>query len=65
MDWNGSKKEGMLVVDTVYNNLYFQYAQNPTFGPFKGLWENSAPLKMKLFLWLVLTNKNLTWENLK
>lgn len=65
VDWNGSKKEGMSVVDTVYNNLYLQYAQSPTFRPFKGLWEKSAPLKMKLFLWLVLMNKNLTWENMK
>lgn len=29
-----------------------------------GIWENSAQLKMKLFLWLVLMNMNLTSDNM-
>lgn len=28
------------------------------------IWETNSQLKMKLFLWLVLNNRNLTWDNL-
>lgn len=64
VDWRGSYKEGMITVDSIYNGLIMKSDRFNTTGQFKGIWENTAPLKMKNFLSLVLRNKNLTWQNL-
>ena len=65
MVWNGQMKDGMLVANETYNALYIRNTQDNEHRAYQGIWDNSAPLKMKLFLWLVLMDKNLTWENLK
>ena len=63
--WNGPREEGMLIIEYLYNKLNTHKSQATEYRTLQGIWENSSPLKMKLFLWLVLMDKNLTWENLK
>lgn len=48
-DWNGPKKDGMVVVGEIYNKLSRQKFQSQVPDSIKGLWESTAPLNDEFF----------------
>jgi hypothetical protein len=65
LSWIGDDNTGLISVKNVYNTLSNKFWPGKAEGWRIQLWKWSCPLKIKLFLWLLLENKILTWENLQ
>jgi hypothetical protein len=63
--WTGGDHSGMLTVKNVYTALSKKLWPLQIVGWRKHLWSWDLPYKIKLFTWLVVENKLLTWENLQ
>jgi len=63
--WTGGDQSGMLTVKNVYNALTKKIWPHQIAGWRKPLLSWDLPYKIKLFTWLVVENKILTWENLQ
>jgi hypothetical protein len=65
LKWTGGDSSGQLTVKNVYNALSSKLWKNKIGGWRKKLWSWDCPQKIKLFAWLVIENKILTWKNLQ
>jgi hypothetical protein len=63
--WNGGDASGQISVKNVYEALSNKLWSYKIGGWRRNLWTWDCPLKVKLFFWLVVENKVLTWENLQ
>jgi hypothetical protein len=63
--WIGGDLSGFITVKNVYNALAKDYWSTLIIGWRRQLWTWDLAHKIKLFLWLALENKILTWENLR
>jgi hypothetical protein len=63
--WTGGDHSGVLTVRNVYNALAREYWPNTVTGWRRTFWTWDIALKIKLFMWLALENKILTWDNLR
>ena len=63
--WEFNKKDGKLSAAKAYECIVRSH--NPVLGSplYTSLWSKSLPCKIGCFLWLVLRNKVLTWDNLQ
>jgi hypothetical protein len=62
--WAGGDKSGILSVKNLYKALAEIFWHHTIKGWRYKLWKWNVALKIKLFFWLILENKVLTWENL-
>jgi hypothetical protein len=65
LHWIGGDKSGLLSVKNVYWAIATKIWQQKTTGWRRKLWIWDLALKIKLFIWLVVENKILTWDNLQ
>jgi hypothetical protein len=65
LKWTGGDYSGQLTVKNVYNAIATKQWIKTIGGWRKKLWLWDCPQKIKLFVWLVVENKILTWENLQ
>jgi hypothetical protein len=63
--WIGGDHSGLITVKNVYNALANEYWLNPITDWRRHLWTWDLALTLKLFLWLALENKILSWENVR
>jgi hypothetical protein len=63
--WTGGDNSGFLTVKNVYSALTNKLWQHPIGGWRKKLWSWDCALKIKLFTWLSVDNKILTWDNIQ
>lgn len=65
LSWKGKSWKGNISVKDIYSTLTRNHlSQSVSIFP-PSLWKNGSPYKIIIFSWLVLHNKNLTWENLQ
>jgi hypothetical protein len=65
LKWAGGNSTGKISVKNIYlasENMKRNYCIG---GWRKAMWDWNVPLKIKLFTWLVVENKILSWENLQ
>jgi hypothetical protein len=65
LKWIGGDKSGILSVKNVYCALASKIWQQPIVGWRRKCWNWDLALKIKLFIWLSVENKILTWDNLQ
>ena len=65
LTWLGDDKSSLISVINVYNTLSYKFWPEKVVGWRNQLWKWSCPLKLKLFIWLLLEDKILTWKNLQ
>jgi hypothetical protein len=65
LKWTGGDNSGQLTVKNVYNALATKLWKKTIGGWRKKLWSWDCPQKIKLFVWLAVENKILTWKNLQ
>jgi hypothetical protein len=65
LKWIGGDNSGTLSVKNVYCALASKIWHQPIGGWRKNLWTWDFALKIKLFIWLSVENKILTWDNLQ
>jgi hypothetical protein len=63
--WMGGDNSGILSVNNVYNAIATKFWSPRVFGWRRNFWKWECPLKIKLFTWLVVENKILSWKNLQ
>ena len=63
--WADSKFDKGLRVNEIYSSLIEQKLEMVHDCWFGILWKVDVPVKMIIFLWLVMNDKNLTWRNLQ
>jgi hypothetical protein len=63
--WTGGDKSGLLFVKNAYNALMTTLWMQPIGGWRLKFWKWDLPLKIKLFIWLAVENKILSWDNLQ
>jgi ribonuclease HI len=63
--WTGGDCTGLLTTKNVYNALSAELWKNIIGGVRRKLWTWECPLKTKLFTWLLIEDKLLTWNNLR
>jgi hypothetical protein len=63
--WSGGDHSGVMTVRNVYNTLAQEYWPNQISGWRRKFWSWDLALKIKLFMWLALENKILSWDNLR
>jgi hypothetical protein len=63
--WTGGDNSGILTVKNVYSAIATKLWKNTIGGWRKKLWLWDCALKIKLFVWLSVENKILTWNNLQ
>jgi hypothetical protein len=63
--WTGGDNSGFLSVKNAYNALLSTLRMQPVGGWRLKLWKWDLPLKIKLFIWLAVENKILSWDNLQ
>ena len=63
--WEYNKVNGMISADKVYECIVNSYKPDPGSRLFNSLWSSLLPCKIGCFVWLVLRNKILTWDNLQ
>ena len=62
--WSWNIEIGYPSTKLVYDELNFEKVTSNSYWWHKILWKSGAPLKIRLFSWLVLQNKFLAWDNL-
>jgi len=62
--WTGGDCTGLLTTKNVYNALAAELWKNKIGGWRRKLWAWDFPQKIKLFSWLLIEDKLLTWNNL-
>jgi len=62
--WSWNEKIGKLIAKGAYDAIRFLIEEVQTKWWFNAIWKWFSPLNVKLFFWLVLENKILTWDNL-
>jgi hypothetical protein len=65
LKWLGGDFLGMIIVKNVYEAIEKNKHVYLIGGWRKTLWSWDCPLKIKLFTWLVVENKILSWDNLQ
>jgi len=65
LKWIGGDKSGLLYVKNVYDALASTKWQQSIGGWRHSCWKGDLTLKIKLFIWLSMENKILTWDNLQ
>jgi hypothetical protein len=63
--WTGGDKSGQITVKNVYEALSNKIWNYKIGGWRRIMWTWDCPLKLKLFVWLSVENKILTWKNLQ
>jgi len=63
--WTGGDSYGMITTKNVYNALASKLWKNKIRGWRRNLWGWDFPQKIKLFAWLLIEDKLLTWNNLQ
>ena len=63
--WTKNPATRDLTAKLGYKNWGLEQYQGEMNDLWKQVWKNAGPLKDKIILWLALSNKLLTWENLK
>jgi hypothetical protein len=63
--WIGGDLSGLITIGNFYNALAKEYWLTPITGWRKQIWSWDIAYKLKLFIWLALENKILTWDNLR
>jgi hypothetical protein len=63
--WTGGDSYGQISAKNVYNALMTLQWSVRTGGWRKRVWSWKCPLKLKLFFWLVVESRVLTWDNLQ
>lgn len=59
--WNFNDEGGVFTTKLGYiSGLLWELGTNKNWG--NAFWKISAPLKSKVIVWLVLNNKELTWD---
>jgi hypothetical protein len=63
--WTGGDCSGLITTKNVYNALATELWKNKIGGWRRNLWGWDCPQKIKLFSWLLIEDKLLTWNNLQ
>jgi hypothetical protein len=63
--WMGRDTSGRILVKNIYEAIENKKKNKEIGGWRKALWSWEVPLKLKLFNWLMIENKLLTWEILQ
>jgi hypothetical protein len=63
--WVGGDSSGRISAKNIYLALAKTFWPNPVEGWRKHLWKWDLTPKIKLFIWLSLENRILTWDNLQ
>jgi hypothetical protein len=63
--WSGGNASGVITVKNLYEATEKRKQSCVVKGWRRNLWTWNCPLKLKLFTWLLVENKILTWENLQ
>ena len=63
--WNYNKNIGSITADNVYEYIVNSFQTELGNSLYDTLWSNILPRKIGCFIWLVLNNKILTWDNLQ
>ena len=63
--WDYNKLNGMITAEKMYECIVKTHLQDPGSRLFTCLWACPLPRKIGCFIWLVLNNKILTWDNLQ
>jgi len=65
LKWTSGNSSALISVKNVYEATKKKKRNFVIGGWRKSMWSCNCPLKIKLFTWLVVENKILTWENLQ
>jgi hypothetical protein len=65
LNWIGGDKSGIISVKNIYGALASKIWSQKSLGWRRTMWKWDLTLKIKLFTWLALENKILTWDNLQ
>jgi hypothetical protein len=63
--WNGGDNSGILTAKNAYDTLATNMWIRSTSWWHRTLWDQDLALKIKLFSWLMMEGKILTWDNLQ
>lgn len=63
--WRGPTQNSVPEVNGIYQELSSLPSAPADLAIFRCIWTNSAQLKMKILLWLVVMERNLTWDILQ
>ena len=65
MVWTKNPTTGDFMTKLGYKSWALEHYQGEKIVWWTQVWKSEGPLKAKIILWLALSNKLLTWENLK
>jgi hypothetical protein len=63
--WSKNNSSGRYTTQLGYKAMFRVEEENDRKWWWKSVWKIKSPIKQKVFLWLVLANKILTWDNCK